>query len=99
LIQASFRSLSPRSSCVTAVRSRCSAAFSSASAWSTRFFGVRGSMRTRSAPAFTMSPISALSSRISPEAFDFTSTSATGSMAPEASTVTLRSPRSTTAVS
>ncbi len=56
-------------------------------------------MRTSSCPAFTVSPISAPSSRISPEAFDFTSTFATGSMMPEASTVTAMSPRVTTAVS
>ncbi len=73
------------------------AALTSACAWSTRFCGVRGSMRTSSCPAFTPSPVSAPSSRISPEAFDFTSTVATGSITPEASTVTARSPRVTTA--
>src|SRR5688572_14224758 len=97
LIHAFSRSFSPRSSWVTAVRSRCRAASSSACAWSTRFFGVRGSMRTRSAPASTVSPISAASTRISPDAFDFTSTSATGSIVPEASTVTTTSPRMTAA--
>ena len=60
---------------------------------------MRGSMRTRSLPASTVSPISDVSSRISPEAFDFTSTVATGSIVPEASTVTFTSPRVTVAVS
>src|SRR5262245_10576455 len=97
LIQAFSRSLSPRSSCVFAVCSRWIAALSSACDWSTRFRGVRGSMRTSICPAFTASPISAPSSRISPEAFDFTSTVETGSMVPDASTVTERFPRATVA--
>jgi hypothetical protein len=54
-------------------------------------------MRTSSVPASTVSPISAPSARISPEAFDFTSTSATGSMVPDASTLTAISPRVTAA--
>ena len=61
LIHAFSRSFSPRSSWVCAVFSRCRAALSSACAWSTRFLGVRGSMRTRSVPASTVSPISAAS--------------------------------------
>src|SRR5262245_56110504 len=97
LIQAFSRSFSPRSSCVFAVCSRWIAALSSACDWSTRFRGVRGSMRTSIWPAFTASPISAPSSRISPEAFDFTSTVETGSIVPDASTVTDRLPRATVA--
>src|SRR5688572_13032141 len=99
LIQFSARSLSPRASCARAVTRRAAAAATAASVCATWFRGVRGSMRTSSSPAATESPISAPSSRISPEAFDFTSTLLIGSMVPDASTTTARSPRSTIAVS
>ena len=56
-------------------------------------------MRASSAPDLTVSPVSAPSSRISPEAFDLISTVCTGSITPAASTVSTSGRFSTVAVS
>ncbi len=77
-----------RSSWVFAIASRAFAAESAASLWATLFFGVRLSISMSSVLFCTTSPISACTASTSPDAFDFTSTSDSGSMAPDASTVT-----------
>ncbi len=58
----------------------------SRSAWACAsvFRALRGSTRTSGAPRLTSWPVSALSWRISPEAFDLTSTVVSGWMAPAA---------------
>jgi hypothetical protein len=57
--------------------------------------GLRGSTRTIGVPRFTSWPVSTASSRISPEAFDFTSTTVSGWMVPEAWALTTMSRCST----
>ncbi len=77
-------SSSERRSCDCAFASCALATSRSAWAWTSALFGTRGSTWTRRWPTRTTSPVSTATSRISPEALDFTSTVMMGSTAPAA---------------
>ncbi len=93
------RSSALRWSCAWATLTRASATSRSAWAWARALRTSRGSISAMSVPRSMRSPVSTCRSRISPDAFDLTSTTRIGSTRPAASTRMSRSPRSTAAVS
>ena len=90
-----LNSVSSRASWVVALSNCALATARFARAWSSALLGSRGSIRARSWPGRTSSPVWTRISMMSPDAWDFTSTVRSGWMAPAADAVTTMSRRST----